>query len=150
MEIVKDINALHVPVNPTPKGAYITDVYEIMMKELAFHSNAAAIAANQLVMELPVVLPRAFVMKMDTLTNIFIVNPVITKAVGEATDREGCLSLPGMIYRVKRPKKVVVQGFDENWKPVRYRFHDFAARIVCHEVDHLNGKLIADIGERCA
>jgi peptide deformylase len=148
MEIVKDRNILHIPINPTPKGAYITDVYEIMMKELAFQSNAAAIAANQLVMKLPVVLPRAFVMKLDTLTNIFIVNPMITKEVGEATAIEGCLSLPGVKCNVKRPKKIVVRGFNENWQPVGYKLHDFSARVACHEIDHLDGKLIDDVGVR--
>ena len=147
MEIIKDVNYLHIPVNPTPKGAYIVDIYEVMMKELEFQSNAAAIAANQLDFGGSVRV-RAFVMKMDTLTNIFIVNPVITKSVGEGTDFEGCLSLPGLRYKVKRPKKIIVHGFDENWRPVKHRFHDFSARIVCHEIDHLDGKLISDIGER--
>jgi len=146
MQIVTDIRALHIPVNPTSKGEYIVDIYKTMMKELEFHSNAAAIAANQLDFGGSGV--RAFVMKMDTLTNIFIVNPVITKTVGEATDIEGCLSLPELRYKVKRPKKIVVQGFDENWRPVKYRFHELSARIVCHEIDHLDGKLISDVGER--
>ena len=144
MQIITDIRELHIPVNPTPKGAYIVDTYETMMKELEFHSNAHAIAANQLSLKLV----RAFVMKMDTLTNIFIVNPVITKSVGKGTGFEECLSLPKVRCKVKRPKKVVVQGFDQSWQPVRYRMHELSARIVCHEIDHLDGKLIIDVGER--
>jgi len=145
MDIIKDIDFLHIPVNPTPQGAYIADVYETMMKELENRGNAAAITANQLGLQPNA---RAFVMTMDTLTNIFIVNPVITKAIGEGTDIEVCLSLPGIKCKVKRPKKIVVQGFNEEWEPVKYRFHEMSARIVCHEIDHLDGKLIIDVGER--
>jgi len=150
MEIVKDRNILHIPINPTPKGAYLGGVYEMMMKELKFQSNAAAIASNQLsdTKGIDFRLVRAFVMKLDTLTNIFIVNPMITKEVGEATAIEGCLSLPGVKCNVKRPKKIVVRGFNENWQPVGYKLHDFSARVACHEIDHLDGKLIDDVGVR--
>lgn len=143
MEIVKDIAALHEAVFPARFGLELTQYYKTMMQELVARTDTAwAITANQL--EIPL---RAFVMKLDTVTNIFIVNPEIIKQVGECVDIEGCLSLPGKRFSVKRPKKIVVRGFNEKWQPVKYKLHDTSARVVCHEVDHLDGILISDKNE---
>lgn len=142
--IITDINYLHIRVPATEKGSPISGAYKTLMDALNFHGDAWAITANQIGLQV-----RAFAMKLDTLTNIFIVNPVITKSIGEYTDIESCLSLPEVKCNVKRPKKIILQGFNENWQPVRYKMHALSARIACHEVDHLDGKLIIDVGERC-
>lgn len=140
MTIITDTNYLRHKVASTEKGSPLSDAYKTLLAELNFHSNAWAIAANQIGLTV-----RAFTMKLDTLTNIFIINPVITKSVGAYTDIESCLSLPGITRNVERPKKIVLQGFNENWQPVRYKLHLIGARIVCHEIDHLDGKLIIDL-----
>lgn len=151
MDIVKDIGYLHKPVTYVlqPKDnwaninrANITTVHHTLSLELeARRTTAYAIAANQLGIDF-----RAFIFRLDTLTDVFIVNPNITKATGEATRTENCLSLPGIARLVTRPKKIVVHGYNEKWEPVKYTLHGLSARIVCHEIDHLDGKLITDIG----
>ncbi len=78
-----------------------------------------------------------------------IVNPVILKMSGEQTDPpEGCLSIPGLQGVVKRANVVVVKGLDEHGKPVRIRGEGYTARVIQHEVDHLDGVLFIDRAER--
>ena len=59
---------------------------------------------------------------------------------------EGCLSLPGQEYRVRRRKAVSVEWRTMEGKPRSKRFDGWAARVVQHELDHLQGILIADHG----
>lgn len=76
-----------------------------------------------------------------------MVNPEIVNAKGEAVDKEGCLSVTGKYANVKRPEKITVVYYDRNKNLCKAALKDYEARIVCHEVDHLNGVLITDIGE---
>ncbi|HIA92099.1 TPA: peptide deformylase [Candidatus Saccharibacteria bacterium] len=75
-----------------------------------------------------------------TPNNIFMINPVITWASSnQAEDREGCFSLPGYGGVVKRSEAVEVRWHNEYGEVVINKFSGFVARIVQHEVDHLNG-----------
>ncbi len=71
-------------------------------------------------------------------------NPEIVKAVGEETEEEGCLSLPGYVGEVTRAAVVTVKGFDVNGKAVRVRGEGLLARALQHELDHLDGILFID------
>ena len=62
-------------------------------------------------------------------------------------DIEGCLSIPDKFYRVKRKKKIDVTYLDKYGREQTGSFYDQEARIIQHEMDHLNGILIADIGK---
>lgn len=74
-----------------------------------------------------------------------LINPeIVSSAKGTSVLEEGCLSVPGTHVRVARPKKVVVRALDESGKPVDIRATDFLAKVLQHEIDHLNGKLITD------
>ncbi len=80
----------------------------------------------------------------DKRFEIFI-NPEITKYEGEQyTDHEGCLSIPKIYGMVPRFSKVRVKALDINGKPFRVKAEGFLARLLQHEVDHLNGKLFID------
>jgi peptide deformylase len=74
-----------------------------------------------------------------------VVNPAIVER-GEETevDDEGCLSLQGVLVPVERVTRLTVEGADEHGNPVRYELEELAARVVQHEVDHLDGTLILD------
>lgn len=74
-----------------------------------------------------------------------LVNPRIV-SFSEDLDRaeEGCLSLPGLREVVERPAGVVVEGLDRDGNPVRIEAEDLVARILQHEVDHLDGILFID------
>ncbi len=73
-----------------------------------------------------------------------LVNPVITKRKGEQVCREGCLSVPGVLGDVVRPKEVVVEALDENGNKVVIKAKDLLAIVLSHEIDHLDGILFID------
>jgi peptide deformylase len=74
-----------------------------------------------------------------------VVNPqVIERSDETQPDDEGCLSLQGVKVPVERSVRVVVEGLDANGEPVRYELEGYQARVVQHELDHLDGALIID------
>ncbi|MEM4408084.1 MAG: peptide deformylase [Candidatus Caldarchaeum sp.] len=75
---------------------------------------------------------------------IALVNPSILSASGEQVGDEGCLSLPALYGTVVRAKTVTVEGLDERGKTVRYILSGLSARVVQHEIDHLDGILFID------
>ena len=72
------------------------------------------------------------------------VNPHITKKRSSEIIEEGCLSIPGVTVKVKRPKKIFVSYFDEHNHKHGREFEGLLARVIQHETDHLNGTLIVD------
>jgi peptide deformylase len=76
---------------------------------------------------------------------MFLVNPRITP-IGEevVTAYEGCLSLPGMRGRVGRHRQIRVDAWDREGTRFRFEAFDWAARVVQHECDHLDGVLYID------
>jgi len=80
-----------------------------------------------------------------------IVNPVIEKeAQPTEKELEGCLSIPGIQVEVERPAAVTVSGQDASGAPVRLEASGLLARVLQHEVDHLDGVLILDRTDRQA
>jgi peptide deformylase len=73
-----------------------------------------------------------------------VVNPEIVERSGEVVDSEGCLSMPGLSYEVPRAQHVVVKGLDENGEPIEIDAVDLEARVLQHEIDHLDGILFID------
>ena len=73
-----------------------------------------------------------------------IINPRITKRFGSGAFEEGCLSIPEVTIMVERPQKVTIQYMDENNQMMRMTCDDLLARVIQHETDHLDGKLIVD------
>ena len=73
-----------------------------------------------------------------------MVNPTILELKGVENMEEGCLSIPNIYVNVKRAKSIKVRYLDENGKSQLLEAKGFLARAILHEIDHLNGKLIAD------
>jgi peptide deformylase len=73
-----------------------------------------------------------------------LINPEIIKAGGSELDYEGCLSFPDLIGEVPRYKWVNVRALDEHGKTLRFRARGILARIIQHEIDHLDGVLFFD------
>lgn len=78
---------------------------------------------------------------------IALINPRITRREGAEVDVEGCLSIPDIVAYVERATTIEIEGLDERGRPVRFQAEGYLARILQHEVDHLNGVLITDIAE---
>jgi peptide deformylase len=73
-----------------------------------------------------------------------LINPEVVKSEGSATIEEGCLSLPGYYGDVVRPEKVTVKAVSRTGKPLRISASGMLARVLQHEIDHLNGVMFVD------
>jgi len=73
-----------------------------------------------------------------------LVNPVVVRAEGAETAREGCLSLPDITADVRRAESIEVTALDVEGNPLRIAAAGFEARVILHEIDHLDGVLILD------
>lgn len=76
--------------------------------------------------------------------HLAFINPRIIKKIGGDVLEEGCLSIPGVTVMVRRPEKIIVRYIDENNQPHEKAYEEMMARVIQHEMDHLEGKLIVD------
>lgn len=89
------------------------------------------------------ILRRFFVCTLDGEDRV-LVNPVVTPVGETEMDHEGCLSLGPVRLPVERAVRVRVEGRDEHGEPVSFELEGIDARVVQHELDHLDGTLIVD------
>jgi len=75
---------------------------------------------------------------------IAVINPRIIKKSGKQELEEGCLSIPEVTVNITRPQKIIVKYMDENNHVHEKSCEDILARVILHESDHLDGKLIID------
>ncbi|HEX6261918.1 MAG TPA: peptide deformylase [Actinomycetota bacterium] len=75
---------------------------------------------------------------------IALANPTLSGHDGEQIGEEGCLSIPGLYFEVRRAMKVTADGFDLHGEPVRIEGEELLARVLQHEVDHIDGILFID------
>lgn len=80
----------------------------------------------------------------EKFTSMVLINPEIVDTEGIMESEEGCLSLPKYTTNLKRAKKILVKALDGDGNPVEFCATDLLARIVQHEIDHLDGLLIVD------
>ncbi len=81
---------------------------------------------------------------------VFINPKVLERSSYMKSDFEGCLSCPGVMVRIKRSSYIVLEYTsirEEKFVKIKRKFKDFEARVVQHELDHLNGFLIEDRGK---
>ena len=117
-----------------PKTAELIDD----MKETLTKVRGAGLAAPQVG-----VLRRIFIIDVEE-GYYEMLNPEILSTSGEQYDIEGCLSVEGKEGFVKRPKTVTVKYQDRDGKFHKLTAHDFFAKAICHENDHLDGILYVD------
>src|ERR1700676_239729 len=111
------------------------------MGELMHDALGVGLAATQLGVLHRVLVYRA--LPDDPVTAL--VNPVLEWASEELeAAEEGCLSLPGVHVSVERPAQVKVRAQDGNGQEVQIEAEGLPARVIQHEIDHLNGVLILD------
>jgi peptide deformylase len=116
------------------------------MRDTMAHLNGAGLAAPQIGVGLRVVIfgvhanPRY--PQVEEVPDTVLINPVLTPLADEVEEGwEGCLSVPGMRGWVPRFARLRYQGFDEHGRPFERDVEGFHARVVQHEVDHLDGVL---------
>ena len=91
------------------------------------------------------VLRRIAVIEVEDGNVIELINPKIVAFAGEQCEQEGCLSNPGEYGITKRPKAVTVRATNRHGEQFEVTGQDLLARAICHECDHLDGKLYTDV-----
>jgi len=111
------------------------DMIETMKK-----NNGVGLAANQIGESI-----RVFVVNKDLSKKQIFINPEISK-ISKKTEimEEGCLSLPNVFAPMPRAKSLKIKAIDENGEQFKLKAKNLLARVIQHEMDHLNGKLITD------
>lgn len=89
---------------------------------------------------------RLFVCEIEN-RSISLINPSIMAVGGQAEMIEGCLSLPDVQVNVTRNDRLLVVGYDREGGKRQLEFTGLWARVIQHELDHLNGVLICDYGK---
>jgi peptide deformylase len=119
----------------------ITDRIKLLLEDMVEtmnHADGVGLAAPQIG-----ILRRAVVIDIGEGPLKFI-NPEIIEKEGEKIDVEGCLSVPGRSGTVKRPEKVKIKYKDINGEDKVLEGKGLLARVICHEIDHLDGILYID------
>jgi|SRR5437016_1151474 len=112
----------------------VDDMFETM-----HDANGVGLAAPQIAISI-----RVLVAEYEE-RKVAVFNPEIVKAEGEVLGTEACLSIPGYAGdNIRRAAKVVVKGQDVRGKSMRINAEGWFARILQHEIDHLNGILFTD------
>ncbi len=93
------------------------------------------------------ILRRIVVIEVEEGNLIELINPKIIAYAGEQDGTEGCLSVPGKWGMVKRPMHVTVRATNRYGEEFELTGSELLARAICHELDHLDGKLYIDIAK---
>lgn len=129
--------AAPVPERTEELASLVDDMFDTMYAEEGVGLAAPQVGVSSRVI---VVDPR-----LDDVEPFVLVNPLILEFGAELErDEEGCLSIPGLREIVERPASVVVEGLDREFQPVRIEAEGLLARVLQHEVDHLDGILFID------
>lgn len=119
---------------------FIEDMFETMKQ-----SDGIGLAATQVGKRIQVLV--ADISEVEGYENtkpMIVINPKILLSEGEMEMEEGCLSLPGLRVNVRRPERIKLKYNDIELKEHIEDFDGLMARVLQHEIDHLNGKLIID------
>ena len=111
------------------------------MFEIMYETEGVGLAAPQVGISKRIVVIDS---RQSPDEKMVLVNPSIAKREGEELMQEGCLSVPGAFTDVKRAARVDVVAQDLTGKKVSFTAEGFLARIIQHEVDHLDGLLFID------
>ena len=109
------------------------------MIETMHEANGCGLAAPQVG-----VLRRIVVIEVEEGEIIELINPSIIAFAGEQYEQEGCLSIPENWPYTKRPMHVTVRAMNRNGETFEVSGSGLLARAFCHEIDHLDGKLMID------
>jgi len=123
---------------------FIKDMFETM-----YSSDGIGLAAPQVnrSIRLFIIDGTPFADKMPEMVDFkkTFINPYIIEETGKNVSMdEGCLSIPKIREDVSRPEEVTIEYFDENWVLKEEKYTGFAARVIQHEYDHLEGIMFTD------
>lgn len=115
------------------------------MVETMYIKDGVGIAAPQVAQSLQLCVIAKNFSPLGKTEDLILINPTWTKlSILKSWDTEGCLSIPGIYGEVKRYTKIKVKALNKHGEPIEFEAKDFSARIIQHEVDHLNGILFIE------
>ena len=129
--------------------AQIRELAADMLKLIHYKAGPGSVTSNLRTMGLsaPQVGECVKLFIVDTeARSLVAINPVVFKVFGEHQWVEGCLSLPGQFYMVRRPKLIKFRYLDIHGEPHTEQAHDDYAGVFQHEIDHLSGIMISQSG----
>ena len=110
------------------------------MTELMLVSNGIGLSANQVGLDAQV-----FVMGDSVENSTICINPTVLQYAEETVDDvEGCLSFPNIFVKIKRPKEILAEWYDENLEKQTVKIEGYSAKCYLHELDHLLGITFKD------
>ena len=110
------------------------------MTELMLASNGIGLSANQVGLDAQV-----FVMGDSVENSTICINPTVLQYTEETVDDvEGCLSFPNIFVKIKRPKEILAEWYDENLEKQTVKIEGYSAKCYLHEMDHLLGITFKD------
>ncbi len=115
----------------------------LQMFDLMYEAKGVGLAANQIDIPLRFCVVNATGRRGEG-EELVLINPVLDRPKGSVAHEEGCLSLPGLYGTVVRPKQVRLSAYDLQGNLIDRVLDGFLARVVQHEVDHLDGVLFID------
>jgi peptide deformylase len=113
------------------------------MQDTLAEANGVGLAAPQVGASLRVIII-SIPHEDNKKENYCLINPEVTRRIGERTVKEGCLSIPGYIGEIVRSERVRVKGINESGKEVKLSAEGLLAEALEHEIDHINGILYVD------
>ena len=127
-----------------PVGEITPHIKEILddLVDTMRDADGVGLAAPQVA-----ILRRMCVVEVEPGQVYEMINPQILSSEGDQEGEEGCLSVPGYFGTVHRPMKIKVEFLNREGETVTMEAEEMLARAMCHEIDHLDGKLYTDIAE---
>lgn len=145
LSIITDIKSLHQVSAPVLRAETFNIVEQLypQMVDTLISTGGVGLAAPQIGIN-----KRFFVIKYRDKPATIFINPTIVYHMPfyKNTGPEGCLSIPSQTFLLERARIIRVKYFNEKFEEVEADLIDTMARIYQHELDHLNGILISDIG----
>ena len=117
---------------------------EEMFMTLEATGNGIGLAATQVGVLKRIIIINIGEVDDEVYEPLVLFNPEILSAEGEIVAEEGCLSIPDVTADVKRPERIVVEGINAERESIRIEADGLLARVLLHEIDHLNGVLFID------
>ena len=132
--VIRDVMFLARKSVPADRGdtAAAQDLFDTLQ---ASRDRCAGMAANMIGVS------KRIIVVNTGLTGIIMFNPVILRHDTPYDTMEGCLSLDGM-RPARRYRNIEVEYYDSQWQRHRQKFSGYAAQVIQHEIDHLNGIII--------
>ncbi len=109
------------------------------MAETMYSKEGIGLAANQIGVP-----KRLVVIDIQDGNLLELINPEIIDQEGKEVEIEGCLSFPGILGEVPRATRVVVEAFNREGEKIKLEANGLLARVLQHEIDHLEGNLLVD------